>query len=297
MNEQDGALRADEIEAMASILGNEMWIDPSEPSHFCVHISPECDELTETVGSVALSVRLPQDYPSTSPASCTVQALDELAIEASSQLAPGFSKCWKPSAADREALMAVLVEATAERAGEPVVFDAVEAVRQWLEANTLAGKPAGEAEEAGGEAGEGEDESDDDLELDDEDMDGEMIEALRDVLRGDGKRQRELEEAAQLKEGSAEQRAALRRIWRGLTDGQRADMVASSDSDDEPPRATTGKASGGGGKAGGGKAGGGKQGVSNGGKAPPPAARSCPKGHDLTPVASKPAVNPDRHLS
>ena len=44
-------------------------------------------------------------------------------------------------------------------------------------------------------------------------MDGEMVEALRDVLRGDGKRKAELEAAAQLKEGSPEQRAALRRIW------------------------------------------------------------------------------------
>eukprot|EP00966_Prymnesium_polylepis_P217509 5034084-Prymnesium_polylepis.1 len=41
-------------------------------------------------------------------------------------------------------------------------------------------------------------------------QDGEMVEALRPVLRGDGKRLRALEEAAGLKDGSKEQRAALK---------------------------------------------------------------------------------------
>lgn len=91
-----------------------------------------------------------------------------------------------------------------------------------------------------------------------------MIEALRPVLRGDGRRLRELEAAAALKEGSSEQRAALKvsnilshpkfsllhctthgrndkswsaplqAIWRSLTDSQKAQMVESSDEEEVP---------------------------------------------------------------
>ena len=52
------------------------------------------------------------------------------------------------------------------------------------------------------------------------------------MLRGDGRRLRDLKQASQLEEGSTEQRAALRAIWMGLTSAQREEMVATSESDD-----------------------------------------------------------------
>ena len=76
-------------------------------------------------------------------------------------------------------------------------------------------------------------ESEDDMELDDEDMDGELVEALRPVLRGDKAKLKALDQAARLEDGSAEQCAALKVIWRSLTPAQKMQTVESSDEEDD----------------------------------------------------------------
>jgi hypothetical protein len=77
------------------------------------------------------------------------------------------------------------------------------------------------------------DESEDDMELDDEDMDGELVEALRPVLRGDKAKLKALDQAAKFEDGSAEQCAALKVIWRSLTPAQKIKTVESSDEEDD----------------------------------------------------------------
>ena len=69
--------------------------------------------------------------------------------------------------------------------------------------------------------------------LDDEDMDGELVEALRPVLRGDETKLKALDQAARLEDGSAEQCAALKVIWRSLTPAQKMQTVETSDEDDD----------------------------------------------------------------
>ena len=34
---------------MTSILGDELWVDPSDARHLVLRVSPECDQSTETV--------------------------------------------------------------------------------------------------------------------------------------------------------------------------------------------------------------------------------------------------------
>ena len=60
-------------------------------------------------------------------------------------------------------------------AGEPVIYDAIQAVRDWLAANTLTVRPEAQTDELRRMLAQAE-VSDDDLELDEEDMDEEMIE-------------------------------------------------------------------------------------------------------------------------
>ena len=84
-------------------------------------------------------------------------------------------------------------------------------------------QPPGEPEEEPGER----------KELDDEDMDGELVEALRPVLRGDEAKLKALDEAARLENGSAEQCVALKLIWRSLTPAQKMQTVESSDEEDD----------------------------------------------------------------
>ena len=263
---------ADEIEAMEAIMCDSFWREP-ESDAFTLRVTPGCDESSETAGTLGLAVEMPSLYPSSAAASFTILSVDELGTRCPALGGGGGGSEWMPSDSQRAAVEAAVTAATAERPGEPVVFDAVEAIRQWLEANTISAKPAALGEGVDGAA----EESEDDMELDDEDLDGEMIEALRPVLRGDGKRLKALEEAAELKDGSAAQRTALKAIWRSLTDAQKAQMVESSDEEEEQP--ARGKKGGGGGQAKGG----------GGGQPPAAAKRECPKGHPLTPVNSKPA--------
>ena len=69
------------------------------------------------VGVLALSVRLPQDYPSTSTAQFTVQSLHEVDIEARGQLVTAVGDAWFPSTVQKGEVLAVLAEATVSWAG------------------------------------------------------------------------------------------------------------------------------------------------------------------------------------
>lgn len=98
--------------------------------------------------------------------------------------------------------------------------------------------------------------------------------------------------AGALPSGSKKQRAALHAIWVSLTDAQRRKMVEddsdfSADGmgdDDDDDDEDDGK-----GASSSCTKGGGKQGASKAKAAlPPPAQRTCPRGHSLTPVNSKP---------
>ena len=138
-------------------------------------------------------------------------------------------------------LQAVASTAAAEQpSGEPVLWAVVEAVRQWLETHTLEAKPppepdagvSGVQEQLGGA-----EISEDDLELDEEDMDEELLDAIREVLRpkadeADRHLAANLDAiGASMKNGSREMAAALREVWKALTPEQRAKVV--EDSDDE----------------------------------------------------------------
>lgn len=279
---------AQEAEAMEAIFGDDLWKAAEWPSAFVLCASPECDAATETVGAVALSVTLPAGYPHTASASIEVSGLAGMADRFPHRAVDGT---WQPGADQATAITAAVQAAIADRPGDSVVFDAVDAAKSWLEGHTLAARPEQEqcvsdqllVQMATNEV------SEDDLELDEEDMDEEMIEAMGEVIEG-GKLARQLDEAAQLKDGSKKQRAALHAIFVQLTPSQRRQMVALSGSDcsdedsdsesevEEPPPP---KASGGG-KAG--KAGGSKAAPS----CPPPAKRACPRGHALTASSSKP---------
>ncbi|KAL1498779.1 hypothetical protein AB1Y20_014086 [Prymnesium parvum] len=253
----------EEREAMLAIMGPEcFWQDPADASRYAIRVAPLHDAASESVGALVLAVAAPRDYPSSASPHLSLPREGEL-HGAPPEWWPAAG--WSPSDAERAQLSRMLAEAVEARRGEAAVFDGVDVLRSWLEAHTLEQREAAGAA-AGDEAGEGAAASDDD-ELDEEDMDGEMIEALRPVLRGDGKRLKALDEAAELKDGSPAQRAALKAIWRSLTAAQKAQMVESSDEEDAPP------------------ARGGRKSQS----APPPAKRDCPKGHSLTAVNTKPA--------
>ena len=92
---------------------------------------------------------------------------------------------WAPTAEQAAAIAAVAVGAAAAvPSGEPALWEAIEAVRSWLEENTLSARPSVAASSLQDvqEAMGGAEISEDDLELDEEDMDSEMVEAVREVL-------------------------------------------------------------------------------------------------------------------
>jgi len=182
---------------------------------------------------------------------------------------------WAPSASDTAALGVLVNELAAERQGEPYVFDVISAVREWLEANTVRLKPPKSVVVPASGGGDG---ADDDL--DEADMDEEMIEALREVLRGGGVLLRLLDEAEGCKSGSKEQRSLLHKVWQQLSPAQKIAMVASdSDSSDEAEEVVHSKVAS--------KPKKGKDKQSNGG-VPSSAQRQCPKGHALSSYNNRP---------
>ena len=95
-------------------------------------------------------------------------------------------------------------------AGEPVIYDAIQAVRDWLAANTLTARPEAQTDEVRRMLAQAE-VSDDDLELDSEDVDEEMIEALREVIDDDDKKLLKLlKKAEQAPTDTKQQRDAIR---------------------------------------------------------------------------------------
>lgn len=260
---------AAEMEAMLAIFGEDLV--QTGPGAFELFIAPECDA-SQIAGSVVLTMVQPAGYPLSAPADVRVAG-----TSAAGHAFEHRGGAWELSGEHASALRSLIDSALAAAAGEPVCFEVASVVRTYLSEHTVAEKPP---------AAPGADEEED-VGLDESDMDEEMIDALRDVLRDSGPLIPQLDKAERLPAGSAEQRAALHAIWLGLTDAQRREMVASDDEDESEdddddddseedvraqpptPRAASGPA--------------GK------GAAPPPAAaRTCPKGHALTAVVSKP---------
>jgi len=137
--DEDAAL---EFEALASILGDDMWSDPNEPTSFMLCVAPEHDAASEITGAAALFVVLPAGYPSSAPASIVPRRLSEcvhrfphMAMASSSP--PTVS--WED--ADLSQLQPVLSAALADHGGEPVIYEAVEAVRAYLATHTLRARP------------------------------------------------------------------------------------------------------------------------------------------------------------
>ncbi len=125
-----------ELEALSAIMGDDMWSDGSGTHGFFVQ--PECDASAETVGAVILVAVLPQAYPQL-PADFRIQSLsDRLWTE---RYPHRTVSSWRPSAEQATALSRVVLASAEGRTGQAVLWDAVEAVRQWLETNTLAANP------------------------------------------------------------------------------------------------------------------------------------------------------------
>lgn len=267
-----------EAQALTAIMGDDLIM--SAAREFELFVLPECDPM-ECVGSVVLTVRQPPGYPHSAAAHVEIAG-----TSAAGHAFEHRGQSWQLNSEHAIALRSVVDKVAAEKAGEPMCWDMVEAVREWLRDNTTAPKP----EPTAATPGAADEQEDDDDDLDESDMDEEMISCLRDVLRGGGPLVRQLDLAEAMTAGSKQQKAALLDIWRGLTDAQREEMVASDEnsSDDEQEegrggaRARPSAAAAHHGRADG-----------DGGKRaaipPPPAQRACPKGHALTAGCSKPA--------
>lgn len=279
----------DELVALSSILGPDLWVDSESAGRIVIAVTPEVIDDKEVVGAIAMEVSLPSSYPSSAAPIITCSSLAQHADLFEHRSAPkgGF---FAPSAEQAKALAASVAAAVDGGHGDVVVFDAVAAAREWLATN--AASKASDADDICARLADAE-VSEDDLELDESDMDEELIEALLEVLPGD----KRLQAAARLPSGSARQREAIKAVWLSLTPQQRRQMVADSDSDgdfedldeeseeSEEEHAPVKRSSGGGG---------GKR------KAPslmppPPAQRACHRGHRLTPVNSQPRDY--RHLA
>jgi hypothetical protein len=338
-DEDDDDDAAMELEAMVSIMGDDMHevaVDDGEGRLLVFRVAPECDEGVEAAGAVALSLRLPPGYPHTAEAA--VEAVSRVADHEcfASACGSGGGGGWAPSAAQAADIAAAVRAVAGDRSGEPVVWDAVSAARDWLEANTLSifslaervkaaatvsgGGVASQSATAAATAATAAATSETaataaaasargravptvhDSDLDDP----AFLLALRGAVRGDASRSLSLEAAIVTgKAVSSERRAALRAVWTGLAEAQRLSMFASSSSSSSwvEEGGAAGGVDGGGGCGGGGAGRGGGKGPaaectpSAGGSSgastqtnrmPPPAQRSCERGHVLAPMVTKP---------
>ena len=127
--------QTEELEALSAIMGEDMWADASPLDGLAFYVKPECDEETETVSAVVLTVALPEAYPAAS-ASFAVSSLSNPVWQSRF---PHQSACSSsPAQEQADLLQAVASTAAAEQpSGEPVLWAVVEAVRQWLETHTL----------------------------------------------------------------------------------------------------------------------------------------------------------------
>ena len=286
----------DEIAALSAILGPDCWLNEETNGHLVLCVSPEVDS-SEEVGCLALEVTMPPNYPATSKTTIVCSSLAHFAHYFEHRVVPagGF---FTPTPEQAAGLEELIMAAIGNRPGEAVVYDAVDAVRQWLEANTLGAKPTLEVDAAVRAMMADAEVSEDDLELDDEDIDEELIDAMKEVLEDDKEQLKRLREAERLPSGSASQREAIIVVWRSMSKQQRRTLVEDSDDEDFhdddddddddydfEPETRAPKASHGGG-------GGGSSRQMQPKKAaplPPRTQRVCPRGHSLTPVNGQPA--------
>lgn len=222
-----------------------------------VRVAPEPDGEGHVYGTATLEFAFPPEYPASKPPRISASGGEGLSEEAATEI------------------QAVAERAAEEGLGSVVVFSVADAVREWLQEHARQAAPEPPEPDAGGGPEEEAEGEEDDLDVDSEDLDGEMIEALREVLRADAEKLRELRGIKRM-EGK-EQKEALRAMLRSLTPGQREALVGSSDDSDTEAcgvpaqRAAAAKAAA---KA-----------------APvklPAAARECPEGHELTPFPGRP---------
>ena len=271
----------DEISALSAIMGPDCWSDASTPGKLILCVAPEVDD-TEVVACVAISVTLPIGYPQ--DAHAVIEA-SSVTLHASLFPHRHISAAGSLSAEQVAVLKDAIAEIIEARTGEAVVYDVVDAVRQWLATNTLSSRPEMLADVSDMLAHA--DVSEDDLELDEEDVDEEMAEAMKEVLEGDAAMLKRIQKAEKHPAASKEYKERLMAVFKSMTTAQRREMVADSsgssdeDGDDEDDRQPVSRA-------------GASCNASAGRKAqkadpmPPAAQRSCTRGHNLTAVNAKP---------
>ena len=287
-----------ELEALAAIMGEDMWSDTERAGSHAFYVSPQADADIERVGCIVLLAELPEAYPAVAP-SFSVASLADPLWQSRFFHRAGCPDLWLPTADQLEQLSAVASSCAQQHAeSEPLLWDVVEAVREWLATHTLAAAPPPPVKDA--EVSDlkaqldGAELSEDDLELDEEDMDEEMIDAVREVLvlPRDKPLERKLDMAAAMKTNSNAQRAALKEVWLALSHAQRKQMVASDDeddSDDSESEAAEAAAAAAAAASAAPRGGGKKAKQQKQAPLPPAAQRSCPRGHCLTAVNCKPA--------
>ena len=273
---------AQETEALAAILGEDFHQE--DQTSFVICVAPEAGE-GEVVGALALAIVLPPGYPGKAAAEITPSSL----LPYFEHFPNRASRLFVPSGEQMKAIKAAVDAPIKDSLGEAVIYEAVQAVQAWLEANTVASIPTDVTDDLAS-AMDAAEVSEDDLELDSEDVDEELIDAMREVAESEQPPDKKLLKLLNKAEGmpvdTKQQRDAIRACWVALTPAQRRVMVADSggessseeedesSSEEERPAKPTAK-----GKAPKAKA---------AAPMPAPAQRGCAKGHSLTPVNAKP---------
>ncbi|KOO25214.1 hypothetical protein Ctob_012911 [Chrysochromulina tobinii] len=212
----------DEIAALSAILGPDCWLDEEMNGHLVLCVSPEVDS-NEEVGCLALEVTMPPNYPADAKVAIVCSSLAQFAHHFEHRVVPaaGF---FVPPPEQAAGIEALIMAAIGNRPGEAVVYDVVDAVRQWLEANTLGALPTLEVDADVSAMMADAEVSEDDLELDDEDIDEELIDVMKEVLEDDKEQLKRLREAERLPSGSASQREAIIAVWRSMSKQQRRQL-------------------------------------------------------------------------
>ncbi|CAK9009733.1 unnamed protein product [Durusdinium trenchii] len=192
---------SDELEALEGIFGSDFHWDGSKLN---LNVAPEEDSEGFRYASVQLLVELPDGYPATEGPSVQIQP--------------------EEGDLDLSQLHDVVKNAAADAAGSVALFMVAEAVRDWLrEFGRMERIPEPEDKDIGIE---------DDFDVDSEDLDGELIDALLEVLKGDAARCKELKRIRRM--GAVEQKVALRAQLKMLSPEEREALVGSdSESDQE----------------------------------------------------------------
>jgi hypothetical protein len=267
---------AQEVEALSAILGDDFFQDEEASCVLCV--APEAGA-GEVVGALALQIKLPPGYPEQASADIVPSSL----LSFLEHFPNRVSRLFVPKDEQLSDISTAIATAIKDMNGEPVIYEAVQAVQAWLEANTLASVPTDVTDDLAS-AMDAAEVSEDDLELDSEDVDGEMIEAIREVVGADTAPDKKvlklLKKAESMPADTKEQRDTIRACWLALTPAQRRAMVEDSGDEDDESESESG---------------GDEVPAAKAPKAkktppiPPPAQRTCKKGHALAAVNAKPA--------